>query len=126
MDREEAKHLSEVLKAYSEDKIVEYRKKNTAICTWVIYKGQSIDENFYEYRIKPEPKLRPYANAEEFLQAQKEHGPYILYDKFGYNIITQINQDSIWINPYQYHQKISFGKLVNYKWQDGSPCGILE
>lgn len=123
MTKEEAKHLSEILKAYSEGRIIQIHLPSDK---WEDTPYPAFDRHPLNYRIKPEPKYRPYNSAEEFLNAQKEHGPHILYDKFGYNVITQINQDSIWINLYQSHQKISFSKLVNYKWQDGTPCGVLE
>ena len=76
MTREEAKHLSDILEAYSEGKIIEYRKKNTLICAWEVYKGQSIDENYYEYRIKPELKYRPFKNQEECCQEMLKHQPF--------------------------------------------------
>ena len=123
MTREEVKHLSDVLKAYSEGKDIQVKKPNGWVTIVELKDDATMLLNPEDYRIKPEPKYIPYANAKEFLKAQKEHGPHILYDKFGYNIITQIEQDSIWINPNQLHQKISFSNLINYKWQDGTPCG---
>lgn len=134
MTKEEAKHLSEVLKAYSEGKIIEYRKKNTVICAWEVYKGQSIDENFYEYRIKPEPKLRSYKDAEEFLKAQKEHGPFIksgLGKTCAYYSIRVVHPGREGVT-FSYalsagDREVSYQQLLDEMyWQDGHPCGITE
>lgn len=124
MTREQIKSYMELFKAYSEGKEIEVIVPVEKGWKWVPAKELHLND-LGSYRVKPELKLRPYANTEELLKAQKDHGPNIAYDKFGYNSITQIEENSIWINPSQYHQKISFDKLVNYTWQDGHPCGIL-
>lgn len=77
----------------------------------------------YDYRVKPESKIRPYANAEEFLKAMKEHGPFFTSDGDVYRLAftvfnDRINYDNTWC---------SYDKLeLDYKWQDGTPCGIEE
>lgn len=128
MTHEEAKYLSDVLKAYSDGKIIEYRKKNT-IYAWEVYKGQNLDENCYVYRIKPEQKLRPYKDAAEFLNAQKEHGPYIDTENWTtlgtYTIPYSINNSRVYWNA-GYDLYSNWEELSHHVWQDGTPCGILE
>ena len=72
MTREEAKEMLPIIQAYSEGKTIEY--KNTfgswaeAICpSWV---------NNLEYRIKPEPKYRPFKNQEECWLEMHKHSDF--------------------------------------------------
>lgn len=129
MTKEEAKHISEVLKAYSEGKTVFYHKKNDTdnMYVWTKYNGAEIDNNYYEYCIKPEPNYRPYNDAEEFFKAQKEHGPYL----------QRINYSGFRIPQFVCNKGIRFSDVFEetpkykdllklWKWQDGTHCGVLE
>lgn len=122
-----------IINAYKEGKTIEYRMKfNLDIYKDPLYYWDTIPSNteydwnfaMYEYRIKEEPKLRPYKNAQEFFKAMKEHGPAIS-NSF---IVIRATNDGI----YYYSavaEKILFlgySSLVTFKWQDGTPCGIEE
>ena len=136
MNREEAAHLSDVLKAYSEGKDIEIASKGCS--DWMTYnvsKDEKIITEFssdhFDYRIKPEPKYRPYKNAEEFLKGQKEHGD-MLYNRVNgeYHHPVQVRNGGINVmyeNNTTYH---TFAELLkssyNYTWQDGTKCGIIE
>lgn len=86
----------------------------------------TFDISKFDYRIKP--KLRPYANAEEFLKAYKEHGPYYIQ--------IDLKNDQFYMKPncvinggfYTYNDIICIYSefLQMFEWQDGTPCGILE
>lgn len=66
MTKEEAKHLSEVIKAYSEGKNIEaYNSVDGK--WWDVCANPSFTLPPDYYRIKSEPKLRPYANTEELM-----------------------------------------------------------
>lgn len=73
---------------------------------------------------------RPYKNNEEFLNAQKEHGPYFVFED-NY-LILPIRVLPLGIElfvPWSGDKSvrgISYKSIVNFKWQDGTPCGILE
>lgn len=119
MTKEQAKHLSEVLKAYSEGKELEYLTMDNE---WVPKRGSNFDANPFNYRIKPEPKYRPYKSAEEFLKAQKEHGPYIKISDDYYLPDMLLEKGICGAGEVE-----TWDKVINkYKWQDGTPCGILE
>ena len=73
MNRKEAAELFPIIKAFSEGKIIQTSVKGRP---W-----EDLSENiaFYtndKYRIKPEPKYRPFANAEECWQEMKKHQPF--------------------------------------------------
>lgn len=132
MNSEEAKHFSEILKAYSEGKSIQKRTFTPGEgCTdWVDTDYISFYDATIEYRIKPEPTYRVYINAEEFLKAQKEHGPYIkgrLAVLTGeYHLPQNVHDCGVaWTNWADAHS--SYRDLFDgFTWQDGTPCGIME
>lgn len=64
MNRNQAKQLLPIIQAYAEGKAIESRCIKGDTSLWYDDKDPSFDDDF-EYRIKPEPKYRPFANAEE-------------------------------------------------------------
>ena len=81
MNRKEAKELMPIIQAFAEGMVIECRTKPSAV------KGTDIPNdwtemkeiefwNNTEYRIKPEPKYRPFANAEECWQEIQKHKPF--------------------------------------------------
>lgn len=76
MDRKKAAELLPIIKAFSEGKTIECRSNRVA-GNWKEAKVISeISLNSYEYRIKPEPTYRPFANAEECWQEMQKHKPF--------------------------------------------------
>ena len=72
MNRDEAKQLLPIIKAFSEGKEIERRsfgEKQWKEANYIVH----TDCN--EYRIKPSPKYRPFANAEECWQEILKHQP---------------------------------------------------
>lgn len=133
MNREEAKRLSEVLKAYSEGKIIQWSWNNCD--SWnTIVEPWNFETNIDKitYRVKPEPKYRPYKNAKEFLTAQKEHGIYL-------GLVNRREEDDLFIPDRVNSLGIQWVSIIgnrifknyndlalNYAWQDDTPCGIMK
>lgn len=135
MTKEKAKHLSDVLKAYSEGKTIQYKFYDNIgkLYVWKdLTESIIIDFRYGEYRIKPEPKYRPYANAEEFLEAQKEHGPMLRphFDKMSFMPLQVSGESNYIVLNAKAYESLSFKKLIDDKWywvwQDGTPCGVEE
>ena len=81
MDRNQAKEFYPVLKAFAEGKVIETRRKPSAVkCTDIPNDWTEMKEiefwNNTEYRVKPEPKYRPFKNAEECWQEMLKHKPF--------------------------------------------------
>ena len=76
MNRKEAAELSPFIKAFGEGKDIEMRSKNphAQLNGWAKM-DEFIFDNF-EYRIKPEPKYRPFKDAEEYWQEMQKHQPF--------------------------------------------------
>ena len=130
MTREEVKDLLPILQAFAEGRVIQYRDNG-------VWKDITTEEGFYtdnafvnvnDYRIKPEPTYRPFANAEECWQEMLKHQPfgYVKDKEDGhYTLITSVDE----------HEGISFGVAKNwhfndvmkfYNFADGSVFGIKE
>lgn len=111
-----------VMTAYNEGKTIQYA--NVWMGDWEDLDDPHWDWSKFDYRVKPESKLRPYANAKEFTNAMKEHGPYITRDDKLYRIALTVFDDRV-----NYETTFSeYGGLIElgYKWQDGTPCGVVD
>ena len=82
MTREEAKVLLPIIQAFAEGKVIECRIKPSALSKsrqdmneWTEMKEIEFWNNT-EYRIKPEPKYRPFQNAEECWEEMQKHEPF--------------------------------------------------
>lgn len=79
MNREQAKELLPIIQAFAEGKIIQSRRINGM---WIDLEMKTalniislIDEP-QKYRIKPEPKYRPFKNKEECWQEMLKHKPF--------------------------------------------------
>ena len=81
MTREEAKEFYHILQAYAEGKVIECRTKPSTMKgadtpnDWTEMKEIEFWRNI-EYRIKPEPKYRPFKDAEECWDEMQKHKPF--------------------------------------------------
>ena len=72
MLRKEAKELLPIIQAFAEGKNIQYKED---IDRWVDIKNPSF-KSFVEYRIKPEPKYRPFKSMEECFDEMLKHHPF--------------------------------------------------
>ena len=75
MDRNQAKALLPIIQAYAEGKAIESRCIKGDTSLWYDDKDPSYDDDF-EYRIKSEPKYRPFKDAEECWNEMQKHQPF--------------------------------------------------
>ena len=81
MDRNQAKEFYPILQAFAEGRVIECRTKPSFIegsdvpNDWTEMKEIEFWNNT-EYRIKPEIKYRPFANAEECWAEMSKHSPF--------------------------------------------------
>lgn len=131
MTREEAKEFYPILQAYAEGKVIECRTKPSVVegidvpNDWAEMKEIEYWNNV-EYRIKPEVKFRPFANAEECWEEMQKHQPFgwvkdnetqsfFVCKAFG-NLLFSIGIED---KPYNYNEV-----LRDYTFADGTPFGI--
>ena len=133
MTREKVKEMLPILQAFSEGKVIECRTKLSFIegldvtNDWTEMKEIEFRNNT-EYRIKPEPKYRPFANKEECWQEMQKHQPFG-WVKFkdtesGYYMLTGI---SIGVGVGINDSLFSYDRVFDdYTFADGAVFGILE
>ena len=124
MTQEKAKYLAEVLKAYAEGKPIEVLLDDG----WreVNLDEYSLDAENEHYRIKKEPKYRPFKNAEECFEEMKKHQPvgWVKSKKTSmFYCITTLGESLIAINSCYYKFNECY---YNFNFADGQPLGIKE
>ena len=130
MTKEEAKEFYPILQAYAEGKAIECRTKPGIISNIVPNKWTEIKEigfwNGIEYRIKPNPKYRPFANAEECWQEIQKHQPFgwLKQKNDGHlTLITVVDdEDMMALNGNSGWDFLCISKT--YTFADGTPFGI--
>ena len=72
MTREEAKELLPIIQAFAEGKTVQFLDGGK----WADVYETDFHESPVKYRIKPEPKYRPFKSQEECWQEMLKHQPF--------------------------------------------------
>ena len=137
MDRNQAKEFYPILQAFAEGKTIETRRKPTTGNNGVTKDGwyefndwTEMKELEYwvnvEYRIKPEPKYRPFANAEECWEEMMKHQPFgWVNDNCFYNIVSVSNIDVSMANVSGDIVTLSFSEVMeDNTFVDGTPFGV--
>ncbi len=130
MTREQAKALLPIIRAFSEGKTIQWRyiKDNTSL--WRDDNNPTFEIGDFDYRIKPEPKCRPFNNARECWEEMQKHQPFgwvkckdgSTTNKFMY-ICDISDKDATFNNCIEFTYD---DFLEDYVFADGTPFGILE
>ena len=72
MNRNQAKELLPIIKAFSEGKTIEMKCAES----WIEIEDVCDFHSSSTFRIKPKPKYRPFENAEECWQEMQKHQPF--------------------------------------------------
>lgn len=133
MDRNQAKEFYPFLQAFAKGQAIECRTKPSAV------KGTSVPNNWTEmteiefwnnteYRIKPEPKYRPFKDAEECWQEMLKHQPFgVVKDKYFANYQTHRAFTCLVTNGCHfrgYEDETFESCFKNLLFADGLPFGV--
>ena len=127
MNRKEAAELLPIIQAYAEGKAIESRCIKGDKSLWYDEEDPSFD-NDLEYRIKPEQKYRPFANAEECWREMQKHQPFGWIkpksdDVIGkFMLIDSLMDKVVTVRTnvrFKYHEL-----LEHYTFADGTPFGV--
>mgnify|MGYP004528741075 CR=1 FL=1 len=130
MDRNQAKEFYPILQAYAEGRVIECRTKPGTISSGIPNEWTEMKEiGFWdgiEYRIKPEPKYRSFANKEECWNEMLKHQPFgYTYDRFNdiRDCITKVATTGVsYDSP---TVVISFEEVFDrFVFADGVPFGV--
>lgn len=131
MTREEAKELMPIIQAFTEGKTIEYKEYGGA---WKVAQTPTWSSSLY-YRIKPEPKYRPFRTRRECWDEMLKHQPFgwlkskkngrflcigeVLWsDEFKIVNIALSTSESL--------SRSSNSVFEEYAFADGTPFGIKE
>lgn len=125
--RNEAKILVPIISAYAEGRILQYKEEEG----WRDIEdseGLSINtiiKDAENYRIKPEPKYRPFKDAEECWAEMQKHQPFVwVKDKDTQKFLVCKALGKLFFigiedKPYNYKEV-----LRDYTFADGTPFGV--
>ena len=125
-NKEEVKSVMNIIQAFADGKTIQaidpYEDE------WVDQTGLNFKALFDgQYRIKTEPKYRPFANAEECWQEMLNHHPFgwLKGDKCFYNIVSVSNIDVSMANVSGDIITLDFSEVMeDNTFYDGTPFGI--
>lgn len=130
MDRNQAKEFYPFLQAFADGKAIECRTKPSAVKgTSVPNDWTEINEIGYcdniEYRVKQEPKYRPFKNAEECLAEMQKHQLFGWVKNQGlYRNIANVMSCSITFADNEARDVNYEQAFKNYTFADGLPFGV--
>lgn len=128
MTREEAKVLLPIIQAYAEGKTIQVIDTTDQCGKWEDVTDLKINTDFEEYRIKPEAKYRPFANAEECWQEMLKHQPFgVVKDKYFANYQTHRAFTCLVTNGCHfrgYEDETFESSFKNLLFADGTPFGV--
>lgn len=125
MTREEAKELIPIIQAFADGKTIEFFKQGE----WMELNDPDFMWSANKYRIKPEPKYRPFKTKEECWNEMQKHQPFgwikskndSTINKFMF--IDSLRKDEVSISNIDFN----YNDLVEYYiFADGVPFGIEE
>ena len=127
MKREEAKELLPIIKAFAEGKTIEYSNDGE---DWIETETPTWNTDFV-YRIKPEPKYRPFRTQEECWNEMHKHPDFgWVKDDDVYRPILKIDKVKIYYLEYGFERTgitcSSFKESLELKFTDGTPFGVKE
>ena len=128
MDRNQAKELLPIIQAYAEGKSIEFSSITDVSKAWrevTDFPLGMIDS--FKFRIKPETKYRPFANAEECWQEMQKHQPFgWIKCKEGYFSVVYVNDEYAGLGD-EYDSFILLASKNSYTdntFVDGTPFGV--
>ena len=123
MNRNQAKEMLPIIQAFTEGKVVETKTGSG----WISIENMSFAGNPNSYRVKPEPKYRPFANAEECWNEMEKHQPFGWVDNKkdrSHSLIAHIKtaKKGVYINGIGNY---FFNDIMEeFTFADGTPFGI--
>ena len=111
------------MQAFAEGKTIQVRINNDSSWTDLLDDKLEIS-NLYEYRIKPEPKYRPFKTKEECWNEMLKHQPFGWIKSNGNDLFSIASINCGGITTFAYYRFLkSFEKFT---FIDGTPFGIKE
>ena len=125
-NKEEVKSVMNIIQAFADGKTIQaIDPYDDEWCNQTKLNFEALFEG--QYRIKPEPKYRPFANAEECWTEMLKHHPFgwLKGDKCFYNIVSVSNIDVSMANVSGDIVTLDFSDVMeDNTFADGVPFGV--
>ena len=125
-DKEEVKSVMNIIQAFADGKTIQaIDPYDDEWCNQTKLNFEALFEG--QYRIKPEPKYRPFKDAEECWKEMLKHQPFgwVKGDKCFYNIVSVSNIDVSMANVSGDIVILNFSDVMeDNTFADGVPFGI--
>ena len=126
MTKEELKEAAKVMEAYANGKTIQCNDNRLGNGEWVTTDNPSFNWDKYAYRIKPQPKYRPFKSQEECWSEMQEHTNFGWLRRNDTGACAHISA----VFPYEIifgSEKYSYKKAFEcYTFVDGLPFGKRE
>ena len=135
MTREQAKELLPIIQAFAEGKIIQYKNFLDEWTDIEENEGLSFIKTPLDYRIKPQPKYRPFKNQEECWNEMLKHNPFGWVkskDKGYFHLIglvqwaSELEDVMIIFATSEQLARSSRSLFEDFTFADGAPFGIKE
>lgn len=125
MTREEVKNLLPVMQAFAEGKEIQYVNSEGRVSD----KETMFDDVYYafRYRIKPEPKYRPFKDTEECWKEMQKHQPFgwLMHNGCRFQI-SMTDNAGVFIDDGCENLTLTGYLHDGWTFADGAPFGIKE
>lgn len=136
MTREEIKEAAKVMEAFANGSIIQCNGNYLGGGEWVTTDNPSFNWDRYAYRIKPEPKYRPFKTKEECWNEMLKHQPfgYVKSKKSGTfysigSVLWNNEFDDVFLTfacDLSMAGNSSGYMIKDFTFADGTPFGIKE
>lgn len=127
MNRQQAKDMLPIIQAFAEGKIIE-RKGKSVTSNWEEVIEPIFNPDMSEYRIKPEPKYRPFKDGEECWQEMQKHQPFawVIRNNARKIIVAELPSSGVVLHNQSgsYYDFEKANRILTFA--DGTPFGIKE
>ena len=129
MDRNQAKELLPIIQAYAEGKSIEFSSITDVSKAWREVTDFPLGMiGSFKFRIKPEPKFRPFANVEECWAEMQKHQPsgWVKDKKDGYYILITAVDNGDYMSLSGNSGWSFYSLMKDYTFADDTPFGIKK
>lgn len=129
MTRENVKKNMDIISAFAEDRVIQIINEKGEWVDLTERDGlpiETIAEDPNSFRIKPEPKYRPFVNTEECWTEMFRHEPFGWVINKKYNTrhsVTKVEYDGSVIISYE-DNRTRKGAFDDFTFADGLPFGV--
>lgn len=128
MTRENVKMNMDIISAFAEGRIIQYKTITDFWCDLTEEEGLpmgTLEEEPNNFRIKPDPKYRPFANAKECWEEMQKHQPFgVTGSKHGYNYGAFKSLCDDGCDFFGYEDETFESAFDDIKFADGTPFGV--